>query len=844
MNPPTALSGAESLLDASRNAHEPLDIVVQGEGTFLIDWGVERAAWFEFVSPDLESADFQHVTACLSEYNEKKSEKIKPLTKYGTTYRLETNDELYEGVRFTWINFPTPSKPWRITSVSLVAKVKPVNYTGSFSSSDDTLTKSWYTGAYGVRLNMESDGFNSVLVERGDRVSIQGDGHPTMAASHVAFSTYKLVQEMLIQTNSGFVHGHHVVDDTIMPYPIYWTMSVNDWFLASGDVEGFLDLAPDAMSIIDKRVNDFLKDPNLVWMGWDDRLGDGWCTPGSLAEGGCGREAHLTFAALIVRACSDLGRSLNLAGMAKEGKHYHATAKRLGTLFREVPEWPNGLGVHSAANVMNAASLIATAPEIDSIFEQYLTDSVTVCSFSNFNQYWILQGMGNANKIEHALASIKLCWGTALDLGTGCFWENYSPDWASWMNDGDKGPIGISYCHPWSSGVTAWLSHVVGGVQPLLPGYKHFLVAPFLSLNYPHVDVVVTTPVGAIAVTADLNSTASSEDKPGEWSTKLKLKATTPGFVALRTPPSEECSLKLLSTTLNRTEATALSLSDISASSGMFEPQIKEALLNSFSARVASNIVFIEIPSGGVHTISALYSGACQSHDSSTADKIAPITRETSFPGIPHFPPFPVPEYPALTYLDRETSGDGIEEYGSDGYVLFGFQNGTDLRNLPAYIKNVTVHHHGYGGWSKVKRTYVGKSPSNNVYIKDPRPSHKGERALGFMGSDSSTQFGRGVIVDVEIDDNFSGSFQLAVYCVAQSPGDKHAIRVEDIKSMNVVAPTRLVANYTGGVWWSVKYNRSFRLRLMRINNAHASALAFGPSGLLGSSEATTVSFE
>ena len=42
-----------------------------------------------------------------------------------------------------------------------------------------------YSGAYGSRLNMMPYGFNSILIDRGDRVSIQGDGHPTMAAVRV-----------------------------------------------------------------------------------------------------------------------------------------------------------------------------------------------------------------------------------------------------------------------------------------------------------------------------------------------------------------------------------------------------------------------------------------------------------------------------------------------------------------------------------------------------------------------------------------------------------------------------------------------------------------------------------
>ena len=121
--------------------------------------------------------------------------KVKPLTAYANgVYRLETNTELYEGVRFGWIIFdpPAAAKPWHITGLRLVSQVKPVNYTGAFNSSDSTLSASWYSGAYGSRLNMMPYGFNSILIDRGDRVSIQGDGHPTMAAALSAFGSVTL----------------------------------------------------------------------------------------------------------------------------------------------------------------------------------------------------------------------------------------------------------------------------------------------------------------------------------------------------------------------------------------------------------------------------------------------------------------------------------------------------------------------------------------------------------------------------------------------------------------------------------------------------------------------------
>ena len=213
-------------------------IQVHKTATLFLDWGVEVAGWLEFVSPNLAAHPNVTVRAGLSEFNTPYPGKTREVKQYGTsTFRLETNDELYEGVRFTWLYFEFPDdattttttrnndhthhllvpqqdqEPIHISNISLVAKVKPIQYAGSFESSDFVLDKVWYTGAYAVRLNMEANGFNSVLVERGDRVAIQGDGHPTMAASLVAFAPYNMIHKVLQETNSGHVNGHHVVDE-------------------------------------------------------------------------------------------------------------------------------------------------------------------------------------------------------------------------------------------------------------------------------------------------------------------------------------------------------------------------------------------------------------------------------------------------------------------------------------------------------------------------------------------------------------------------------------------------------------------------------------------------------
>ena len=67
---------------------------------------------------------------------------------------------------------------------------------------------------------------------------------------------------------------------------------------------------------------------------------------------------------------------------------------------------------------------------------------------SCLGRYWILQALGNMDRMDYALASIELCWGGMLELGRGCFWELFSPEWVRSMRDGCKAPTRPSYCHP------------------------------------------------------------------------------------------------------------------------------------------------------------------------------------------------------------------------------------------------------------------------------------------------------------------------------------------------------------------------------------------------------------
>jgi len=177
--PADAFAGLASLATPSPR------VTVAGAGGFVIDFGVESAAWLELdvlAASAPSPADLGLVRLGLSEWAEPLQNKWREPVPYGAqpggvvTLRLEPSapgPQLYEGLRFGFVNMSAaPSAPFTIVAARAVSQAKPVNYTGAFAAAgDDLLTRIWYTAAYSVRVNLERDYFGAVLVNRGDRES-------------------------------------------------------------------------------------------------------------------------------------------------------------------------------------------------------------------------------------------------------------------------------------------------------------------------------------------------------------------------------------------------------------------------------------------------------------------------------------------------------------------------------------------------------------------------------------------------------------------------------------------------------------------------------------------------
>ncbi len=465
-------------------------------GSIIIDFGCEYPGWLEIDSDDLNS----EITFGVSEYAQmtfankdaqSTDKTIKPV-KHGNTYRLELNKELYEGVRFAFININKLERPFTITDIRLVCQTKPINYQGEFKSNNKLLNRIWYTAAYVVRANLLKDYFGSILIERGDRISWTGDAYTAQAAALVAFANYDFIYE-----NLKFTESH---SNGIATYEMYWILSVIDYYLYSGDKKGVRKLIPFATKRLDEAYQAFGKKPPLLYVGWDERLGAGF-------EDVSFKEDKYVYMMVSLRAFKEFSEILKEIGETELANKYMSYYLEKADEVKKNPSWTNELGIHAVADAINADMLSKKESEI--LYHKYFDDRVNRISYSPFNEYFLINATGKVNHHDDALSSIFDLWGEMINYGATTLFEVYRPEWNNVIGRNGAVPncqVGYtSLAHPWGAGVLKWLSEEILGVKPIEGGFSSFIVKPHLGRMLTSISGITPTPYGKISFSIDVN---------------------------------------------------------------------------------------------------------------------------------------------------------------------------------------------------------------------------------------------------------------------------------------------------------------------------------------------------
>ena len=474
-----------------------VNIKVSGTGSILLDFGVEYAAWLEIDSPDLSG----HITLGISEYNKpafvnsgpKSPAKTAEPVRYGDTYRLELNDELYEGVRFGFINITGFDKPFHITQIRLVCQLKPANYNGSFSCDNELLNKIWYTAAYVLRVNFKKDYFAAILMDRGDRHSWTGDAYTAQAAALPCFANYDFVLENL--------HYTAVHPNGIESFELYWVQSLIDYYEYPGDKNGVRELLPHALNRLDHAYEIYGTNPPLGFFGWDERLGAGFEAPGIL-------ENQYSYSFLAIEVWKAFAVVLEDLGEKMAAEQYRGYAAQKIAGLKSTGAWHKRCGLHALCGAVNAG--LDDCEVRDKLKNKYFADRVNRVSYSPFNEYFILQAMSKIGSYDAAISSILDLWGGQIKYGGTTFFETFRPDWANVLGTNDPVPNNqagyTSLAHPWSAGVLAWLSEEILGIKAEKAGFKTFTVTPHLGRQLNRVSGEMPTPYGTISASFDMET--------------------------------------------------------------------------------------------------------------------------------------------------------------------------------------------------------------------------------------------------------------------------------------------------------------------------------------------------
>lgn len=121
--------------------------------------------------------------------------------------------------------------------------------------------------------------------------------------------------------------------------------------------------------------------------------------------------------------------------------------------------------------------------------------------------YYTFGALAKLNHHDGLLDVIRRDYGEMLSFGTNTRWEDfYNPKTGHWTR---------SVCHAWGAGAAVYLITDICGIKPLKPGFREFTFSPHLG-NLRKVKASVPTPYGMIYVNIDVDKGVKDITHPNE----------------------------------------------------------------------------------------------------------------------------------------------------------------------------------------------------------------------------------------------------------------------------------------------------------------------------------------
>jgi hypothetical protein len=435
--------------------------------------------------------------------------------------------------RYVRLTFP-PDAASSWSRIDAQGIMYPVEYQGSFESSDPLLNRIWETGAYTAHLCMQEGIWDGVKRDRGRWM---GDLDVTGRVISSVFADRSLMEP----TMTAVVGDSPVTRDvnTIAGYSALWITGQADFYRHSGDLNYLKSVHPQLLELLhvmdaELDANGLFTNPekHKVFVDWSN--GFSADTPEARAA------THLEFYLAYQEAAyllAELGDGKNAAAYAVKSAQMRAAAQS-NLLDRTT----NTFGDRWQTNAMAVLSGAATPDEQREIW-QHVLSRVGAATAPNgpgeplkdlvtpYYGFYVLSAIARLNHRPEALTWMRQYWGGMLAEGATSFWEAYDPRWpkqdfhAYLEADGKKGYY-VSLAHGWASGPTAWLMQEILGIQPTGPGFSEVTIRPDLA-GLAWARGAEPTPRGLVQVEVARNSV------------HVSLPRDTVATISLPFPPSQ-----------------------------------------------------------------------------------------------------------------------------------------------------------------------------------------------------------------------------------------------------------------------------------------------------------------
>lgn len=409
------------------------------------------------------------------------------------------------GFRYVRIRFLRGAPVSAFRAIRLEGIYYPVEYKGSFESSDPVLNRIWETGAYTAHLCMQDGLWDAPKRDRGRWV---GDIDVEGRVINTVFGNSEILEDTLRRLAQDTAPGQHV--NGIPSYSALWITSLYSLYEHTGD-KAFLESQHSALLRILGRMDQDVGPDHLLnndVKGWE--FVD-W------APGLYGRtsEARVGTDLQYLRGYSDAVQLLKYLGDAPNADRYAAQdaemTKAAQSYFDSITKTLGSTWQLNALAVLDHLEGQTSTPSEPPIWSQVLSkvkqDATSDQVISPYFNAYVLDAMASLDHTPEALAWLRAYWGGMLAEGATSFWESYDLRWPktnphlSLQADGTSGYF-VSLAHGWSSGPTAWLSENVLGITPASPGYDTVAIRPhLLGLDFAHGSV--PTPHGVISISID-----------------------------------------------------------------------------------------------------------------------------------------------------------------------------------------------------------------------------------------------------------------------------------------------------------------------------------------------------